>query len=260
MTRVNEPFNGIVMQVRDYRERDQLIKFLTDKQGPAMFLIRGARRKNFKMASDLLPFTYGRYVGWLSQDRLNYIVSAQETKHFNHIVADISANAYATYILELVDHAFDDGKNIGGWYRQVMAALRLIEGGRDPQIVANVLEVQLLARFGVLPEWRHCVICGRVEKVMDYSEAFGGLICINHFDRDPHRLHLDPKTVNYLRFFATLNLEKVHEIQVDQLVKRNLRWALDKIYGDQVGLRLKSKRFIYQMGNWTAELKKWREK
>lgn len=255
MTRVNEPFNGIVMQVRDYRERDQLIKFLTDKQGPAMFLIRGARRKNFKMASDLLPFTYGRYVGWLSQDRLNYIVSAQETKHFNHIVADISANAYATYILELVDHAFDDGKNIGGWYRQVMAALRLIEGGRDPQIVANVLEVQLLARFGVLPEWRHCVICGRVEEVMDYSEAFGGLICINHFDRDPHRLHLDPKTVNYLRFFATLNLEKVHEIQVDQLVKRNLRWALDKIYGDQVGLRLKSKRFIDQMGNWTAELK-----
>ena len=60
MTRVNELFNGVVMQVRDYREHDQLIKFLTDKQGPAMFLVRGARRKNFKMASDLLPFTYGQ--------------------------------------------------------------------------------------------------------------------------------------------------------------------------------------------------------
>ena len=40
MTRVNELFNGVVMQVRDYREHDQLIKFLTDKQGPAMFLVR----------------------------------------------------------------------------------------------------------------------------------------------------------------------------------------------------------------------------
>lgn len=258
MTRVNEPFNGVVMQVRDYREHDQLVKFLTDKQGPAMFLIRGARRKNFKMASDLLPFTYGHYVGWLSSDQLNYIVSVQETHHLIHIADDITANAYATYILELVDRAFDDGHSIGGWYQQVIAALKLIENGRDPQVVANVLEVQLLGRFGVLPEWRHCVICGRLEKVMDYSEAYGGLICINHFDHDPHRLHLDPRTVNYLRFFATLNLAKVQEIKVDQLVKRNLRWALDKIYGDQVGLRLKSKRFIDQMASWTDQLKNWR--
>ena len=260
MTRVNELFNGVVMQVRDYREHDQLIKFLTDKQGPAMFLVRGARRKNFKMASDLLPFTYGQYVGWLSKDRLNYIISVQESNHLTHIATDINANAYATYLLELVDRAFDDGKNIGGWYDQVMAALHLIEKVRDPQIVVNVIEVQLLGRFGILPEWRHCVICGRTEKVMDYSEAYGGLICINHFDQEPHRLHLDPKTVNYLRFFATLNLKKVHEIKVDPLVKRNLRWALDKIYGDQVGLRLKSKRFIDQMGTWTAQLKNWREK
>ena len=260
MTRVNEPFNGLVMQVRDYREHDQLIKFLTDKQGPAMFLVRGARRKNFKMASDLLPFTYGQYVGWLSKDRLNYIISVQESNHFTHIATDINANAYATYLLELVDRAFDDVNSIGGWYDQVMAALHLIEKGRDPQIVANVIEVQLLGRFGILPEGRHCVICGRTEKVMDYSEAYGGLICINHFDQDPHRLHLDPKTVNYLRFFATLNLKKVHEIKVDPLVKINLRWALDKIYGDQVGLRLKSKRFIDQMGTWTAQLKNWREK
>ncbi|KRM80580.1 DNA repair protein RecO [Limosilactobacillus coleohominis DSM 14060] len=94
---------------------------------------------------------------------------------------------------------------------------------------------------------------------MDYSEAYGGLLCVNHWDHDPHRLHLDAKTVNYLRFFATLNLQKVDQVQVEQLVKRNLRWALDKIYGDQVGLRLKSKRFIDQMSEWTDELKKWRQ-
>lgn len=248
------------MSVRDYREHDQLVKFLTDKQGPAMFLVRGARRKNFKMASDILPFTHGRYVGWLDPKRLNYIVSAQETHPFRHIGEDITANAYATYILELVDRAFDDGRNIGAWYGQVLAALKLIDHGQDPQVVANVLEVQLLIRFGVMPEWRHCVVCGKNERLMDYSEAYGGILCVNHWDQDPHRLHLDTKTVNYLRFFATLNLQRVDQIEVADLVKRNLRWALDKIYGDQVGLRLKSKRFIDQMGQWSAELKKWREK
>lgn len=247
------------MNRRDYRERDQLVKILTDKQGPSMFLVRGARRKNFKMAADILPFTHGRYVGWLSSDRLNYIVAAQETHQFRNIGDDITANAYATFILELVDRAFEDGHDIGAWYGQILAALHLINNGQDPQVIANVLEVQLLGRFGVMPEWRHCVICGQNQKLMDYSEAYGGLLCVNHWNHAPHRLHLDTKTVNYLRFFATLNLQKVDQVQVEQLVKRNLRWALDKIYGDQVGLRLKSKRFIDQMGEWTDELKKWRQ-
>lgn len=260
MARINEPFNGIVMSVRNYREHDQLIKFLTDKEGPAMFLVRGARRKRFKMRADILPFTHGRYVGWLAPGQLNYLVSAQGTAPFRNIGADITANAYATYILELVDHAFDDGKDIDGWYQQVFAALQLIDNGQDPQVVANVLEVQLLGRFGVMPEWRHCVICGRNEKLMDYSEEYGGLLCHNHWDKDPHRLHLDTKTVNYLRMFATLNLQQVDQVQVGELVKRNLRWGLDKIYGDQVGLRLKSKRFIDEMGQWSKELKEWRNK
>lgn len=260
MARINEPFNGIVMRVLNYREHDQLIKFLTDKEGPAMFLVRGAQRPRFKMRAALLPFTHGRYVGWLAANQLNYIVSAQETSPFLHIGEDITANAYATYLLELVDHAFDDGQPIGGWYNQVLAALQLINNGQDPQIVVNVLEVQLLGRFGVMPEWRHCVICGRNEKLMDYSEEYGGLLCHNHWDRDPHRLHLDTKTVNYLRMFATLNLQHVHQIEVGSLVKRNLRWGLDKIYGDQVGLCLKSKHFIDDMGHWTEELKEKRQK
>ena len=162
------------MNRRDYRERDQLVKILTDKQGPSMFLVRGARRKNFKMAADILPFTHGRYVGWLSSDRLNYIVAAQETHQFRNIGDDITANAYATFILELVDRAFEDGHDIGAWYGQILAALHLINAGQDPQVVANVLEVQLLGRFGVMPEWRHCVICGQNQKLMDYSEAYGG--------------------------------------------------------------------------------------
>lgn len=254
MARVNEPFNGIVVRARNYREHDQLVKFLTDKQGPTMFLVRGARRKNFKMKAAILPFAYGRYVGWLDDQRLSYIVANQEVHLLSNIGNDIDANAYATYILELADRAFNEGQGIGGWYHQILRALQLINKGQDPQIVANVLEVQLLGRFGVMPEWRHCVVCGRNEKLMDYSEAYGGLLCVNHWDRDPHRLHLDTKTVNYLRFFATLNLQNVNTVKVAPLVKRNLRWALDKIYGDQVGLNLKSKHFIDQMGQWGQQL------
>lgn len=32
--RVNEPFQGIIMNRRPYRERDMLVKILTDQRGP----------------------------------------------------------------------------------------------------------------------------------------------------------------------------------------------------------------------------------
>ena len=93
MARVNEPFEGVIMYRRDYRERDLLVKILTDRRGPLMFFVRGAKRKGFKLASDILPFTYGSYVGMLADEGLSYIVSAQETHHLTGIGANLNRNA-----------------------------------------------------------------------------------------------------------------------------------------------------------------------
>mgnify|MGYP003559560444 CR=1 FL=1 len=46
MARVTTQFTGIIMYRQDYRERDLLVKMLTDKIGPAMFFVKNA--KNIK--------------------------------------------------------------------------------------------------------------------------------------------------------------------------------------------------------------------
>ena len=63
----------------------------------------------------------------------------------------------------------------------------------------------------------------------------------------------------YLQQFAQLNLQRVNNIKINPVTKLRLQTVLDTIYDDQVGLRLKSKRFIQQMhrleqkmGNLTA--------
>ena len=254
MPKVNQPFRGIVMSRKPFRERDLLVKILTDARGPVMFFVRGAQRKGFKMAADILPFTRGEYVGLLSDEGLSYIVSAGETHQWQGIVADLGANAYATYLLDLVNQAFDEGRGIGGWFKQVEAALDQMNAGKDPQIITNVLEVQLLPFFGVAPVWDRCVICGRQQGTLDYSESYGGMLCFEHYELDEHRLRLDQRVVGYLKLFAQLNLQTVGEINVKPAVKKQLSWALDKIYDDQVGLRLKSKRFIQSMDQWSQSL------
>ena len=247
MAREITDFRGIIIYRRDYRERDLLIKILTDRIGPAMFYVRDAKKRGFRLASDILPFTHGSYIGSLDDHGLSFINTASETHQYQHIAGDLSRNAYATYILALVDHAFTDGQPLGGWFDQVAAALALIDRGQDEPVVTNVIETQLLTVFGVAPTWDRCVICGRADRPLDFSEQYGGMLCNRHWHLDPRRFHLDRRTVYYLQQFAQLNLQRVNNIKINPVTKLRLQTVLDTIYDDQVGLRLKSKRFIQQM-------------
>ncbi|CAM3054906.1 DNA repair protein RecO [Lactiplantibacillus plajomi] len=246
-------FNGILLFRRDYRERDMLIKFLTAEYGKKMFFIRGARRRGFKMAAELLPFTMGEYVGDL-RDGLSYINSVKTVQYFENISQDIALNAYATYVMNLIDVAYPDNQPVGRWYQQLTSALQLIDQNVAPAIVANVVEIQLLAAFGVAPELRACTVCGRTDLPFDYSESYGGLLCQQHWHLDPHRLHASQAAIYYLRRFSVLDLAKVHSISVKPTTAQQLRRILDEIYNNSVGLRLKSKRFIDQMGSWYQPL------
>ncbi|MBD8085472.1 DNA repair protein RecO [Limosilactobacillus sp. c9Ua_26_M] len=256
MSRITTDFRGIVMFRRDYRERDLLVKILTDKIGPAMFFVKGAKKRGFRLAADILPFTHGEYIGSLTDNGLSFINTASDTSQYRSIATDISKNAYATYILALVDSAFQDGQGIGGWFNQVAAALELINSGLDEQVIANVIETQLLVRFGVAPTWDHCVVCGRDDLPLDFSEQYGGMLCRNHWHLDERRLHLDQRMVYYLQRFSTLNLQKLNSIKINPATKRRLQFVLDSLYDNEVGLNLKSKKFIRQMGQWEEKLKK----
>ncbi|PWG01108.1 DNA repair protein RecO [Levilactobacillus bambusae] len=241
---------------RDYAERDYLIKFLTAEFGKKMFLVRGAKKRGYKMAADILPFTIGEYVGDISDDGLSYIRSARDTTQFLGISTDIFKNAYATYIMSLIDLAFPDGQPVGQWYELVARALELIDQDQNPAIITNVIELQLLPTFGVAQEWRQCAVCGRTDLPFDYSESYGGLLCQAHWSLDPHRLHLDARTIFFLRQLSAVNLNQVGHIDIKPATQKNLRRVLDLIYNNAVGVHPKAKRFIDQMASWEGRLKK----
>lgn len=242
-------FHGILLYRRDYKENDMLVKFLTAEAGKKMFFIRGARKRGFKMMADILPFTYGTYSGKINNENLSYIYSGLDTSHYENISEDIFLNAYATYIMSLIDTAFEDSIPIPFWFNQLFAALRFIDNGVDPDVITNIMEIQLLDVFGVKPELRGCSVCGRNDLNFDYSESYGGLICQNHFHLDENRLHLDQKTIYYLRRFSIIDLNRLGNVNVNETTKVNLRKLLDKIYSDSVGIHLKSKKFLDQIND-----------
>lgn len=79
------------------------------------------------MAAELLPFTMGEYVGDLRDQGLSYINSVKSVQYLEHISQDIALNAYATYVMNLMDVAFPDNQPVGRWYQQLTSALQLID-------------------------------------------------------------------------------------------------------------------------------------
>jgi len=243
-------FNGIIMYRKDYQERDLLVKILTREFGKKMFFVRGAKKRGFKLTADILPFTYGKYIGDIKSEGLSYINSSKSTEQFKNISNDIFKNAYVTYIMSLIDFAFPDSEVLTSWYEPFFTGMKLVDQGLDAAVIANIFEVQLLPVFGVQPELRGCVICGQTNPPLDYSESYGGLLCEKHYHLDPRRMHLDQRTVYYLRQFSVLDLKSLHSINVKSETKKHLRHFLDQIYDDTVGVHPKSKRFIDQMNEW----------
>ncbi|WP_125604460.1 DNA repair protein RecO [Lapidilactobacillus bayanensis] len=237
-------FRGIVMYRRDYRERDLLVQILTDKYAAKMFMVRGAKRPSFKLQTAILPFTYADYIGAINTQGLSYITSTKQTHLYAKISMDILAQAYAAYLLTLVASAFDEGKPLGQYFELIVAALDKMNDGTDAQLLANLVEIKLLNQFGVAPHLQDCVICQRHDLPMDYSEQYGGLLCQDHWPLDVHRLHAQPKTIALMQGLARIMPQQLGEVDLSVRTKKDLQRILDKIYQDQVGLQLKSKKYL----------------
>ncbi|EST90486.1 DNA repair protein RecO [Vagococcus lutrae LBD1] len=250
-----EETKALLLFTRKHREKDMLVKLFTEKYGKKMFFVKNVTRKNHPLRPALLAFTEANYIGTLKQEGLSFLNDAKDIRYFSQLQHDIFLNAYGTYILNLADLAIEDNHYDPALYGFTRDVLRLIDEGKDPEILTNLYEIQLLERFGVNFDWRACQVCGTHQGVFDFSSQYHGLLCANHFDCDPHRYHFDPKAVHVLRLLANVSLKQLNQIHVKQVTKNHLREAIDQLYHDFVGVKPKSKRFIDQMKEWEGLLK-----
>lgn len=252
---------GVVLYVRNYKDNDLLVRILTETSGLRTFLARGAKKPKSHLSAAMQPYAVVTFDGAFPKKEtgLGYVNDVQQITIYQRLIDDIEANAYAALIASLIDETFDEGEPLTRWYNQIILAFRKIDEGLDPQIIANIFEIQLLVPLGVAPNWQADPLSGQSDGRFDYSEKYNGIISENHYDLDDHRLMLDQKTVFYLRQFSVIDLRRVNQIKMSSTTKRGLQRVIDHIYENQVGLKPRAKKFIEQMHSWQNTLKNFRQ-
>jgi len=252
---VEKEERAIILWTKNHKEQDKLVKVFSEKDGKFMCYARGVHKKNNALAGAIQPFTKAVYLGKFNQGSLSFLNAAKEVHAFLNIQQDIFINAHATYILRLADAVIDDNKPDAPLFKQVDLALNLLDNGHDEEIITNIFEVQLLARFGADINWLSCAICGQPQGKFDYSMKYHGVLCEQHWSEDARRLHASPKVVHLLRMFSQISYERVGNINVKKETKLELRQVIDQLYDEYVGLKLKSKTFLDQMSDWEDKFK-----
>ncbi|CAM2853528.1 DNA repair protein RecO [Streptococcus agalactiae LMG 14747] len=250
---INKVSQGIVLYNRDYRESDKLVKIFTETDGKRMFFVKHARKS--KLTSVIHPLTMAEFLVKINDNGLSYIDDYSEVNYPKHITDDLFKLAYATYIMALADAAIPDNQPDSALFAFLEKVLSLIEEGLDYEVLTLIFEVQLLHRFGVSLNFHECVFCHRVGLPFDFSFRYAGILCPDHYHEDERRLRLDPNVLYLIDRFHSLSFQDLKHISIKSEMTRKLRDFVDILYEEYVGLHLKSKKFIDDLGKWGDVMK-----
>lgn len=251
-----EEVEGIVLYHRKHRERDFLVKIFTNRFGQLMFFVRGSKRQRGELWQAIQPFAKATFIADIRETGLSFLRGAKDLQTYRDLQTDIFKNAHATYICALADAALEDRIVNVQVYNRIEKSLELINEGYDPEVISNIMETKFLVDFGVAPNFTACGVCGKTKGVFDFSDKYHGILCSQHFQEDPRRLHIDPKAVHLVRLYSVIQLDRIGEISIQPGTQREIKRLIDHIYDQSVGLRLKSKKFIDNLYKYEDFLKK----
>lgn len=237
--------NGIIYKRRPANEADVFVRILSKNNGVFTASVRGAKKPQSKLNSSVLNFSYGDYLVVLNEKGISQLRSGSHIKQFEQLFSDIKLNAYASYFLDLVDHAVVDYEVVPGIYDLIFASLTMLNEQKNPDIILALVKIRMLEYFGVKPELAHCVLCDQVHQNYDYSIELGGIVGTDHFETS--RLNFDPKVISLLRTLGLLPIEKLGNIEISAYLTNQLLKLLDLIYQRTMDLNLKTEKFIREL-------------
>lgn len=244
---------GVILYNKNYREDDKLVKIFTEISGKRMFFIKHVSHS--KLSSVIQPLTIAEFILKINDSGLSYIEDYNHVVTYRRINEDLFRLSYASYILSLADVAISDGEPDPQLFLFLKKTLDLMEEGLDYEILTNIFEIQLLGRFGIQLNFQQCVFCHRQGLPFDFSHQYSGVLCPQHVHEDDRRYRLDPNVIYLLGRFQTIRFEELRTIQLSKEMKQKLRFFIDELYDNYVGIRLKSKQFIDDLDKWGDVMK-----
>lgn len=248
-------FLGIVMFSKEYKDVDAMVKIFTNTYGKQMFFVKNLNSGQHHLKSTLLTGTRAKFVGKINVNGLSFLKDYKEKQTLWRHMDDIEIQAYVSYFIALSDAVIDDRIVNEFIFTLLWDCLTLVEQGVDIEVIAMMFELKLLPFWHVDFQFDRCVVTKQQNIPLDISFKYGGCIAQSMWDKDVYRLKVNPNAIYIMHQLQSVPFSKVGQIKLSREIKEDIRRAIDLIYDEYVGIKLKSKQYLKDLQSWNTELK-----
>lgn len=236
---MKEKIEGLVISETSYGETSKIINILTEN-GIIGCMAKGARKLKSNLRVGTFKITLSSFVINKKNDKLSLLISSDIQNDFRNIKKDIVKISYASFIIELASNVMRHNLN-SNVYKLLIESLEKINDSYDPLVITNILELKYLEYLGVMPVLDKCSICGSNKGIATLSSYSGGYVCNNCLTNEKI---VSEKTIKIIRMFFYVDISKISNIDISNLVKKEINDFLDDYYDRYTGLYLKSKNLL----------------
>ncbi|WP_046214719.1 DNA repair protein RecO [Paenibacillus wulumuqiensis] len=238
---------GIVIRSMDYGEGNKIITLCTEAHGKVAVFVRGAKKARSRHGALVQPFTYGEFSFIRSGTGMGTLNQGEVIESNHRLREDIILAAYSAYACELVDKALQDNETGHFWFEQLKAYLSFLGEGRDPVVLTSLFEMKVLQAAGYGPQVDACMFSGETEGKFWISAGLGGILSEKERRQDPAAVLVSPGVLKLLRLFSRLDIRRLGNIDVKEETRTELKKVMNSFMEAQLGLKLKSRRFLEQL-------------
>jgi DNA repair protein RecO (recombination protein O) len=174
---------AIVLRTWPFGESDKIVSFLTENHGKLTGIAKGAKRSRKRFVNSLEPFSL---VNLRFQDRahsnLAFIVAADLTFGFKHLLTSLEKISFASYLVEITDGLIGEREENRLVFLHLKDGLAHLDEQSTSLTFLTSFELKLLKLAGYQPLLEGCRRCGRERwdrcaTRWHFSPRDGGILC-----------------------------------------------------------------------------------
>lgn len=239
---------GIIIKAVDYGESDKIITILNEHGAKIPLMVRRAKKVKSGLQATTQLFVEGLFI--YNQWRGMGTLTSLDVIQLNYeLRQDIFAHSYASLCVETIDRAMEKDEIVPQMYRLLTFAMHRLQSDVSPQLVANIVMLKCMPRFGFDIDLSKCALTGDTQPahLSHFSFKYDGIIAQHVAHQDPNALPLSNKTIYLTHVLKDLPLDKIKEIRIQATIVEEMSQLILLLYKEYAGMFFKSQRLINQL-------------
>lgn len=240
---------AIVLNRSDFRETSIIAQFFTRDFGKISGILKGIRKEPAKFASSLEPFSFNELIFYRKTSSSLHLVSACDIKeNFSLARGSVYKIGAANLMIELLSAVMQQEDKNEEVFDLALTALRELNVNNNPDKIATIFKIKMLALSGFKPNFDSCVGCGsKITGTSKFSLSLGGLLCPACCRKDLASRSIFMGTVASIVHIERNDFKNNLNLGLNPQIKKELELILNAFLNFHLEKELKSQRVLNKL-------------